>query len=70
MLRFNYKGYIGDAEYDEDCDCFYGEIINLQDVIAFQGNCVKNLRQEFIDSVEDYLDFCKERGEKPEKSYA
>jgi predicted HicB family RNase H-like nuclease len=28
------------------------------------------LKQAFADSVEDYLAFCKERGEEPEKPYS
>jgi predicted HicB family RNase H-like nuclease len=28
------------------------------------------LKKEFHDSIEDYLDFCKERGEAPEKPFS
>ena len=42
-------------------------MINLRDVFAFQGESVGELKQVFQDSVEDYLAFCAERGEAPEK---
>jgi predicted HicB family RNase H-like nuclease len=64
-----YKGYIGVVDFDEDAGIFHGEVINTRDVITFQGTCVEELRQAFIDSVEDYLDFCKQRGEDPEKPF-
>lgn len=65
-----YKGYIGVIEYDDLAGIFHGEVINLRDVITFQGTCVEELRQALVDSVEDYLDFCQERGEEPEKPFS
>jgi predicted HicB family RNase H-like nuclease len=58
-----YKGYIGTGEFDDDAGLFCGEVLNLRDVVTFQGTMVKQLRKAFRDSVVDYLDFCAERGE-------
>ena len=41
-----------------------------QDVITFEGETVKELKQAFQDSVDDYLGFCAGRGEAPEKPYS
>jgi predicted HicB family RNase H-like nuclease len=49
---------------------FHGEVEDLRDVITFQGSSVQELKQAFAESVEDYLAFCKERGEEPEKPYS
>ncbi len=68
MLK--HKGYIGHIEFDDEAEIFYGEVINTRDVITFQGSSVKELKQEFINSVEDYLAFCAQRGEKPEKPFS
>jgi predicted HicB family RNase H-like nuclease len=65
-----YKGYVGQVEFDSEAGIFHGEVINTRDVITFQGDCVKGLEQAFIDSVEDYLAFCAERGEKPDKPFS
>jgi len=65
-----YKGYEALVQYDEDAETFHGEVMNLRDVITFQGASVAELKQAFADSVEDYLAFCKERGEEPEKPYS
>ena len=65
-----YKGYSAKVEFDEDANIFHGEIINLRDVITFEGESVDQLRQAFQDSVDDYLEFCAERGEDPEKPYS
>ena len=65
-----YKGYFAKVEFDDKANAFYGEIINLRDVITFEGETVESLRKAFNDSVEDYLAFCSERGEAPEKPYS
>jgi predicted HicB family RNase H-like nuclease len=65
-----YKGYFAKVEFDDKANVFFGEIINLRDVITFEGATVESLRKAFNDSVEDYLAFCSERGEEPEKPYS
>ena len=65
-----YKGYIGKVEFDDEAGVFHGEVINLRDVITFQGETVEELRQAFRESVDDYLAFCAERNEEPEKPYS
>ena len=65
-----YKGYQARIEYDDEERVFHGEVLNLKDVITFEGTCVEDLRQAFQDSVEDYLEFCRLRGEKPEKPFS
>ncbi len=56
MLR--YKGYHGNVAFDEEAGLFHGEVVDLRDVITFQGKSVDELQQAFHDSVDDYLDFC------------
>lgn len=65
-----YKGYYAKVTFDDDADIFHGEVTNLRDVITFEADCVRDLRQAFRDSVDDYLDFCKQRNEKPEKPFS
>ena len=65
-----YKGYFAKVEFDDEANIFHGKIINLRDVITFEGETVEELRKAFHDSVEDYLEFCAKRGEDPEKPYS
>lgn len=66
----HYKGYEATVEFDEDAEIFHGEVLNLRDVITFQASTARDLKQAFADSVEDYLDFCRSRGEEPEKPFS
>jgi predicted HicB family RNase H-like nuclease len=58
-----YKDYLADVQFDDETGIFHGEVVNTHDVITFQGASIKELRKAFKDSIEDYLAFCKERGE-------
>ena len=70
MTRMTHAGYEALVSYDDDAELFHGEIMNLRDVITFQGRSVDELKHAFAESVADYLAFCRERGEEPEKPYS
>jgi len=65
-----YKGYEGSITFDSEAEIFHGEVINTKDVITFQGSSVKELKKAFKDSIDDYLAFCEEKGEEPEKPFS
>ena len=68
MLK--YKGYTGHVEFDDEAGLFHGEVLDLKDVITFQGRSVEELERAFQESVDDYLAFCQERGEEPDKPFS
>lgn len=70
MGMMSVKGYDAVVEYDEETASFHGEVLNLRDVITFQGRSVEELKQALADSIEDYVEFCHKRGEEPEKPFS
>lgn len=70
MATLQYKGYVGVVEVDDEANLLHGQIVNTRDVITFQGRTVKELHKALEESVEDYLEFCKSRGEEPEKPFS
>lgn len=60
-----YKGYIAQLEYDDGKKILFGETLGLGDMITFEGTNVDELEKAFRASVDDYLSFCKEKGEEP-----
>ena len=65
-----YRGYTAKIQLDEEKKVFHGEVLGTVDVITFQGTSVAELVQAFRGSVDDYLQFCEERGERPDKPYS
>lgn len=70
MTLLTYKGYTGKVDVDLDAKLLYGEVIDLKDVITFQGKSVEEITEAFQDSVDDYIDFCESEGVKPEKPFS
>lgn len=56
--------------FDDEAEIFHGEVTGIRDVITFQGQSVDELKKAFQELVEDYLAFCAERGEEPEKPFS
>jgi predicted HicB family RNase H-like nuclease len=65
-----YKGYLGKVEFDPDARTLHGEVVGIRDVVTFQGESVQEVERAFKESVDDYLAFCAERGEEPNKPYS
>jgi predicted HicB family RNase H-like nuclease len=65
FIMMTYKNYMAKVVYDDDANIFHGEVINIRDVITFEGSSVLELQNSFKESIDDYLDFCNSRGEEP-----
>ncbi|MEH2070289.1 MAG: type II toxin-antitoxin system HicB family antitoxin [Nostoc sp.] len=66
----NYKGYTASIEVDVEAGILFGQVLDINDVITFKAKTVDEARQEFQISVDDYLAFCEELGEEPDKPFS
>ncbi len=64
-----YKGYTGTVEFSAEDNCLFGKIIGINDLINFESQDVLGLKKSFEESVDDYLETCKELGKQPNKSF-
>ena len=64
-----YKNYIGTVNFSEDDGVFFGKVVGITDSISFEGDSVESLTEDFHSAVDEYLDFCKETGKKPQQQY-
>ncbi len=62
-----YKGYHAAVRFSDEDDLFVGEVIGLNDTLAFHGASVQELTDMFHQSVDNYLEMCREFGKEPEK---
>jgi predicted HicB family RNase H-like nuclease len=70
MNNLRYKGYLGVFAYDAEADIFHGRVVNINDVVTFEGRSIDELKQALAESVEDYLEFCREVGKEPDKPFS
>lgn len=67
MLEYN--GYHATIAYDADDELFVGEVFGIADSLNFHGSSIEELKQMFAQSIDNYLDLCKQVGKDPEKEF-
>ncbi len=70
MNTMTYKDFAARVEYSEADGCFIGHIAGIRDVVGFHGESVAELREAFVEAVEDYLATCKKLKKEPNKPYS
>jgi predicted HicB family RNase H-like nuclease len=65
-----YKGYTGSLEVDEEASIILGRVLAIRDVVTFKGETVAEVKQAFQDSIDDYLEFCQDLGQAPDKPFS
>jgi len=64
-----YKGYYGTVEFSAADNILFGTVLGINRLISFEGNSIKNLKNDFEGAIDDYLDMCEGKGIDPEKAY-
>ena len=55
-----YKDYRGSVHFNADDEVFFGKIEGIEDLVSFEGDSVIELKKAFEETVNDYLEICKE----------
>lgn len=53
--QLQYKGYVGDVNYDSEGKYYYGQIQNISAVVGYDGNNLLELEEDFHTAVDDYI---------------
>ena len=61
-----YKGYLGSIEYSQDDNVMYGKVMGIKSLILYEGETISELKTEFENMVDDYLELCESTGTEPE----
>ncbi len=64
-----YREYRAKISYDQEDDIFVGEVLGINDSLNFYGNTTQELKEAFHQSIDNYLELCKEIGKSPEKEF-
>ena len=64
-----YEGYLGTVLFSAEDEVFYGKVSGINDLITFEGKSVEELKKSFEESIDDYLESCKELGKQPSKIF-
>lgn len=50
-----YKGFKGSIEYSENDQVYYGRILNIPDLVSYEGKILIEFEQSFIEAVDEYI---------------
>lgn len=64
-----YNGYIGTIEYSQEDKCFFGKLDMINDLVTFEATNANDLEENFKNSVDEYIDTCKQLGREPQKAF-
>ena len=64
-----YKGYEGSVEYSLDDEILYGQVLGVRSLLLYEGQTLAQLKADFEDTVDDYLEGCKKDGVAPEQPF-
>lgn len=59
-----FKDYTGSVHFNADDEVFFGKIEGIEDLMSFEGDSIIELKTGFEEAVNDYLEICKNNGEK------
>jgi len=65
-----HEGFIAEVSYEDGDALMHGSTVNTRAVLHFAGKTVDELKAAFADTIDDYREWCKERGVEPEKPYS
>ena len=64
-----YKGYYTKVEYSAEDGVLFGKIEGIKDLVNFECENAADAEKEFHRAVDDYLAFCADLGQDPDKPY-
>ena len=69
MDYLEYKGYKGSVEYSKEDNCLCGKVQGMGNkaLILYEGTTIDELRRDFEEGVDSYLEGCKADGVEPVK---
>ena len=60
-----YKNYTALIEFSDEDGRLIGKVLDIRDVIVFDGNTVEEIRTNFHDMIDHYIAACAKAGREP-----
>jgi len=71
MDYLEYKGYKGTVGYSKEDDCLVGKVIGMHDaLILYEGKTLDDLKEDFRNAVDSYIESCLANGNVPKKPFS
>ena len=54
--NLTYKNFIGSVHFSEKDEVFHGKLMDINDLVTYEGTSIPELKKAFEEAVEDYLE--------------
>ncbi len=65
-----HRGYCGSIEVSLEDNCLHGKVLFIHDLVTYEADSARALRQAFHDAVDYYLDKCAREGKVAEQPFS
>lgn len=69
-MILKHAGYIAAVGYGQGDELMHDAVVDTRAVLHFAGHGIEELKAAFAGTIEDYREWCKERGVEPERPYS
>lgn len=66
----HYRDFIGSVNFASEDEVFYGKVLGIDDLITFEGESVKDLKQAFQYMIDEHVKDCEKENKPIKKSYS
>ncbi len=56
MELLEYKGYKGTVDFSQEDNCFFGKVIDISDLVSYEGKNKKELEKDFYEAVDAHIE--------------
>jgi predicted HicB family RNase H-like nuclease len=63
-----HRGYTASVEWDEECGCYSGTVLDTWGTVVFSGDTLEDVRDRFKGILDWYLEECERDGVEPRLS--
>ena len=70
MSVMKHDGFVAMIDVDEEAGVFHGRTVNTLAMLTFESDNMEGLKQAFADTIDDYREWCLQRGVEPETPYS
>ena len=61
-----YRGYLGSLLYNDEDEVLHGRLEFIRDLVTYEGQDARSLKNAFREAVDDYLSLCEQEGREPD----
>lgn len=70
LTIMKYKNFEASIKYSDEDETFIGEVINISDILVFDGATVEEVKESFHAVVDEYIEDCLKEGKEPQKPFS